>query len=364
MHQKPKIDRTLRTPEDLAAAGLLAPDAIAAAARVGARFEIAVPPALAALIDPGRADDPIARQFVPDPRELVDHPADRADPIGDQILSPVKGITHRYPDRVLLKPVLFCPVYCRFCFRREVVGRDGGMLRPDELDAAIAYIAADPGIWEVILTGGDPLVLSDRRLRDIVMRLARIDHLGAVRIHTRMPIATPERVTDGLVAALATSQAMHVVIHCNHPRELTEAAVAACRRLIDAGIPVQAQTVLLRGVNDDAATLETLFRSLVRHRIRPYYLHHADLAPGTAHFRTAIEDGRALMRALRGRLSGLALPTYMLDIPGGHGKVPIGPDHAGPPGPDGARRVADNDGDPHIYPGPADAPRLPRPPQS
>ncbi|MGE0743727.1 MAG: lysine-2,3-aminomutase-like protein [Rhodospirillales bacterium] len=348
MHEKARAARTLRTAEDLAAAGLVAPSAIAATAAVGERFEIAVPPHLAALIDPADPNDPIARQFVPDPRELDD--SGRPDPIGDAALSPLPGITHRYPDRVLLKPVLTCPVYCRFCFRREVVGRDGGVLGAAELDAAIAYIAARPAIWEVVLTGGDPLALSDRRLADIVRRLDAIAHVQAIRVHTRVPVATPARVTDALADALATEKAMHVVVHCNHPREVTPEAVAACRRFLARGIPVLAQTVLLKGVNDDAATLEALFRALVRHRIRPYYLHHADLARGTGHFRTSIAAGQALMRDLRGRLSGLCLPTYVLDVPGGHGKVPVGPGYAGEPGAGGARAVEDPDGRVHDYP--------------
>jgi lysine 2,3-aminomutase len=218
-------------------------------------------------------------------------------------------------------------VYCRFCFRREMVGPGRGGLKPAALDKALAYVENHPEIWEVILTGGDPLVLSARRLKDVVTRLAAIGHVKVIRVHTRVPVAAPERVTAALVRALRTDRATFVVLHANHPRELTAQVRAACARLIDAGIPMLSQSVLLRGVNDDAETLGALMRALVECRIKPYYLHHADLAPGTAHLRTTIAEGQALMRALHGRYSGLCQPSYVLDIPGGHGKSPIGPSY-------------------------------------
>jgi lysine 2,3-aminomutase len=241
----------------------------------------------------------------------------------------VEGIVHRYPDRVLLKPLHACAVYCRFCFRREMVGPKGlGALSPQALDAALAYIASRPEIWEVIVTGGDPLILSPRRLRDLTRRLAAIGQVKVIRFHTRVPVVDPSRVTPALVRALkAPGKAAYVAIHANHPRELTPAARAALARLADAGIPLLGQSVLLRGVNDDAQTLAALMRGFVENRIKPYYLHHGDLAPGTAHLRTTIEEGQTLMRALRGRLSGLCQPDYVLDIPGGHGKAPIGPSY-------------------------------------
>ena len=254
-------------------------------------------------------------------------PEESVDPIGDDAHSPVEGIVHRYPDRVLLKLVHVCPVYCRFCFRREMVGpgRRKSLSRA-ALDAALGYIRAHPEIWEVILTGGDPLILSPRRLRDTMRALAAIDHVKIVRVHTRVPAVAPDLVTPALVRALkASGKAAYVVLHANHPRELTARARAACARIVDAGIPMLSQSVLLRGVNDDAATLGALMRTLVECRIKPYYLHHGDLAPGTAHLRTTIAEGQALMRALHGRLSGLCQPAYVLDIPGGHGKAPVGP---------------------------------------
>jgi lysine 2,3-aminomutase len=290
----------------------------------------------------------MARQFVPDARELHMEPEESRDPIGDEAHSPVEGIVHRYPDRVLLKLVNACAVYCRFCFRREMVGPGRGGLAPAALDQALAYVGSRPEIWEVILTGGDPLVLSARRLKDVVTRLAAIAHVKVIRVHTRVPVAAPERVTAALVRALRTDKATFVVLHANHPRELTAQVRAACARLIDAGIPMLAQSVLLRGVNDDAATLSALLRALVECRIKPYYLHHADLAPGTAHLRTTIAEGQALMRALHGRTSGLCQPTYVLDIPGGHGKSPIGPSYLNGDG----STVEDFNGRRHGYPPP------------
>ena len=344
--------RTLRHPIELARAGLVPPERLPALERVAARYAVAITPALAALIDPSDPHDPIARQFVPDPAELAVAAEERADPIGDDAMSPVAGIVHRYPDRVLLKLVHVCPVYCRFCFRREMVGPRGRpALTRAELASALDYIRARPAIWEVILTGGDPLVLSARRLRDVARDLAAIAHVKIMRVHTRVPVAAPERVTRDVVRALkAAGKATYVVLHVNHPRELTAAARAACARVIDAGIPMLSQSVLLKGVNDDAATLGALMRALVESRIKPYYLHQGDLAPGTAHLRASIGDGQDLMRALRGRYSGLCQPTYVLDIPGGVGKVPIGPGYIAESEPCGALEVVDSEGRRHAYP--------------
>lgn len=335
--------RTLRTPADLAEAGIVAPERVAELAPVAARYAVAITPAMAELVP---HNDALARQFMPTTGELITTPDERADPIGDEAHSPVAGVVHRYRDRVLLKANHACAVYCRFCFRREVVGPDGERpLSPAQLDAAMAYIAADPAIWEVIVTGGDPLILSPRRLADLMRRLAAIDHVKVVRFHTRVPAVDPARITPELVAALtATDKTVWVALHANHADELTAEAAAAIGRLVDAGVPMVSQTVLLKGVNDDAATLEALMRRFVELRIKPYYLHHADLAPGTGHFRTTIADGQALMRELRGDVSGLCQPTYVLDIPGGHGKAPIGPCYAG------EDEVTDPNGAIHSYP--------------
>jgi len=208
------------------------------------------------------------------------------------------------------------------------VGTSEKPLSDEETAAAIDYVRDRPDIWEVILTGGDPFILSPRRLKDTVRALEAIDHLGVIRIHTRVPIVDPARINVALIDALQTDKAVYVVVHCNHARELSLPAVKAIRRIIDAGIPVLSQSVLLKGVNDDAPTLEALFRSLVRARVKPYYLHHPDRAPGTRHFRPSLKRGRTLVDSLRGNLSGLCQPTYVLDIPGGHGKVPVGIEHA------------------------------------
>jgi lysine 2,3-aminomutase len=305
-----------------------------------ARYAVAISPAMHALI---RApDDPIGRQFIPDAAELLTAPFEREDPIGDDALSPVKGVVHRYADRALLKPLLICPVYCRFCFRREHVGPDGGVLTEAELEAAYAWFAAHKQVSEIILTGGDPLMLSPRRLGSIVARLSAMPHVQTIRIHSRVPVADPERLTDALAAAMETDRSLWLVVHANHAREFTPAAAQALRRVRSLGIPLLGQSVLLRGVNDSAAALEALFRAMISHRIKPYYLHQLDAAPGTARFHVPIEDGQALLQALRGRVTGLAWPTYVLDIPGGHGKVPIGPGYLDEDGairdPNGLRR--------------------------
>jgi lysine 2,3-aminomutase len=341
----------LRTTGALAAAGLLDRDRLPALAEVAARYAVAITPALAGLIDPADPVDPIARQFLPSEAELIASRGEHADPIGDAAHSPVPGVVHRYPDRVLLKVTHTCAVYCRFCFRREMVGPGKAKaLTPAQLDAALDYIEAHPAIWEVILTGGDPLMLSPRRLAALMTRLSRIGHVKVVRFHTRIPVADPAMITGALVAAMKSpTQATWVALHANHPRELTAEARAACARIIDAGMPMVSQTVLLAGINDDAEVLGQLMRGFVETRIKPYYLHHGDLAPGTGHFRTSLEAGQALMRQVRGHISGLAQPTYMLDLPGGHGKVPVGPGYvAGDL--DGCVSVEDPWGEIHAYP--------------
>jgi lysine 2,3-aminomutase len=323
------LDKGLHTSADLVKAGLVEPGAREALDEVAERYAIAITPAVRALIDPTDPADPIARQYVPHPDELLTAPWERSDPTADAPHSPVKGVVHRYPDRALLKPLLACPVYCRFCFRREAVGPDGGVLTEAELDAALDWFARTPTVREAILTGGDPLMLSPRRLARIVARLSALPHIEIIRVHSRVPVADPARVTAALVEALAvTDKALFLCVHANHAREFSAGAAEALRRLSTAGIPLLGQSVLLRGVNDSAAALEDLFRAMLRHRMKPYYLHQLDRAPGTARFEVPIAEGRALLRALRGRLSGLAWPTYVLDLPGGAGKAPLGPDFA------------------------------------
>jgi lysine 2,3-aminomutase len=336
--------------EDFVTAGLAEAGRLREIRRVAEQFAVAVTEDVAGLIDPANDQDPIAAQFVPREAELASAPEELSDPIGDERWSPVPGIVHRYPDRVLLKATLLCPVYCRFCFRREVVGKKGAVLDQTSLARAYDYIRQRPQIWEVIVTGGDPFLLAPRRVADIVRILDQVPHLGVIRFHTRVPVVDPRRVHVALVEALAAEKAIYVVIHANHPRELTAQVQAAVLKLSRAGIPLLSQTVLLRGVNDDAAVLEALFRRLVAMRVKPYYLHQADLARGTAHFRTGIASGQHLVRSLRGRVSGLCQPTYVLDIPGGYGKVPIGPCAARRMGSSGDWIIEDCAGVRHSYP--------------
>ena len=359
---------SLRTPAQLRARGLIGADDLVAVERVVARFAASITEELVELVHPDDPDDPIAAQFVPHARELEVRPEELGDPIGDGVHTPVPGVVHRYPDRVLLKPLTVCPVYCRFCFRREQVGpkRDVGpdsggsvILGEAELDAALAYIREHTEIWEVILSGGDPLILAPTKLRRLLVALDAIEHVRVIRIHTRVPVVDSRRIDAALLDALDVATTVYVVLHTNHPRELTPAAARACASLVDAGIPMLAQTVLLRGVNADAEVLEGLFRRLVELRVKPYYLHHGDLAEGTAEFRTSLSEGQALVRALRGRVSGLCQPTYVLDIPGGHGKVPVGPSYLERADADpGSERwlVEDIAGQRHRYPPVSDEP--------
>lgn len=315
----------IRTALDLETSGLLGRDEVAAIERVATRYAIAITPTVRTLIE--RADDPIGLQFVPDPAELDHQPHELIDPIGDAAHSPVPGLVHRYPDRVLLKPVLVCPVYCRFCFRREHVGPGAGAMSLTEVAAAIAYIAARPAIREVILTGGDPLMMAPRRLGAMLDRLQAIPHVELLRLHSRVPVADPARITPALLTALERDTPVWLALHANHAREFSTAAATALRALHAAGVSLLGQSVLLRGVNDSSAALEDLFRAMLRSRVKPYYLHQLDPAPGTARFHVPIVEGRRLLETLRGRITGMAWPTYVLDIEGGHGKVPIGPDY-------------------------------------
>lgn len=296
-------------------------DAVAA---TSARYAFRAPASYTRLIDWSDPNDPIRNQVIPSANELHWRRDELADPIGDRAFSPVPRITHRYPDRVLLYPTYHCAVYCRHCFRKESLA-DQGFSRP-ELKQALAYIAAHPEIAEVIVTGGDPLLLPDRELAFLRNELDAVKHVRMVRFHTRIPVVLPSRITPGLVAAVKGSKTTAVVTHFNHPNEITGQSEKACARLREAGFLLLNQTVLLKGINDDATTLRRLFTELLyRLGCKPYYLHHCDLTHGLEHFRTDIEHGRRIMRELRGTISGLAMPDYILDIPGGFGKIPIGP---------------------------------------
>ncbi|MEO7208599.1 MAG: lysine-2,3-aminomutase-like protein [Steroidobacteraceae bacterium] len=340
--------KTLKAIRELKDAGFFRETELATIEEVARSFAVSISPEMLALIDIEGASGPIATQFVPSPLELLFAPEELADPIGDKAHSPVPGIVHRYPDRVLFKPANVCAVYCRFCFRRETVANSAESLDDAAIERALNYIESTPSIWEVVVSGGDPLILSARRLKVIMRCLEDIKHIGVVRFHTRIPVVRPELIDLGLIDALKIDKAVYLILHTNHVRELTEEARRACAKLINSGFPMLSQTVLLKGVNADAQTLTSLFRALVEMRIKPYYLHHGDLAKGTKHFRTSIEQGQELMRTLRGTVSGLCQPLYVLDIPGGHGKVPIGPNYLSR-SPEGSFEVCDVRGSMHTY---------------
>lgn len=286
-------------------------------------YPFRVTPAYAALIrQPG---DAVWRQCVPDPCELADD-GQLPDPLAEASLSPVPGLIHRYPDRAVLLVSNRCPVYCRFCMRKRHVGEGDAPLGRDALERVLAYIAATPAIRDVVLSGGDPLMLDDGSLLHVLTRLRAISHVAVIRIGTRIPVTLPQRVTNELCLLLKRFHPLYINTHFNHPAEITPGSAAACGLLADAGIPLGNQTVLLRGVNDDVETMHELMTGLLRLRVRPYYLHQMDLVRGTAHFRTPLSTGLEIIRALRGHVSGMAVPHFVIDLPGGRGKVPILPD--------------------------------------
>ena len=339
--------RPLTNLADLTKAGLL-PEVEQPTLRAAEEaFSIRLTPQVLSTIKAANHSDPVYAQYMPRAGEMLTADDDVADPIGDAAHEKVKGLVHRYPDRVLLKPVLTCQVYCRFCFRREKIAKEDSSLSTTQLNVAYDYIATHPEVFEVILTGGDPLVLSDRRLADILQRLSAIPHVQVLRIHSRVPVVDPARTTPALVKILRAGKPLSMVVHANHAQEIDESVAAAFARLVDGGIPLFSQSVLLKGVNNSVAALDTLFRRLVSLRVKPYYLHHPDKTAGTSHFRLSLKEGQALTAALRGKLSGLALPTYVLDIPGGYGKVPVGVQHIEEV--NGEIFIIAPDGSPHRY---------------
>lgn len=293
--------------------------------QVAKKYAVALTPHVLSTIK--NPDDAVAKQYIPQLEELITTPEEMLDPIGDTAHTPVKGIVHRYPDRVLLKLANICAVYCRYCFRREMVGPGADVLNAEEKSQAYDYIRSNKNIWEVILTGGDPLVISPRQLSEALDILCAIDHVKIIRIHTRIPAAAPTRITDELCAALRRDKAVYIAVHINHAQEITPEVERALKDLHNAGCVLLSQSVLLKGVNDNEQALEDLFRRLAELRVKPYYLHHPDLAPGTAHFRLSLKEGHAIVKKLLGKISGICRPHYMLDIPGGHGKIPVSSDY-------------------------------------
>lgn len=269
-----------------------------------------------------KANPSIQKQFIPDTKELIFLPEELSNPIGDETYSPTEGITHRYPNRVLLKPTYMCASYCRFCFRRYKVSNSDYNLSSTQYTACLDYIKAHKEVWEVILTGGDPLVLTDNYLSQIIADLSAIEHLKIIRFHSRIPSVLPQRITPKLIQILKSSgKTIWIVAHLNSADEFTAECKTALNLLIDNGIPVIMQSVLLKGINDSFEALRNLFETAVINRVRPYYLHYPDLAKGTHHFRIPLEDAQKLFGSLRGQISGLCLPTFVLDIPGGFGKI-------------------------------------------
>lgn len=318
--------RKIRDVEGLVDAGFVTQEERSALAEVSRHYDIGITDHLQEIIGTvdSPAQDPVGRQYIPSPQELKTTPDEMNDPIGDDAHSPVKGIVHRYPDRVLLKASSVCAVYCRYCFRREMIGAGAEHLSEDDLDEALSYIQSNENIWEVILTGGDPMVLSARKLGIIIDALNKIGHVQVIRIHTRVPIANPDQLNDTILSVLKSSVApIYIVMHVNHANEITEKSVQKFERLRAAGCSLLAQSVLLAGVNDDPSVLERLFKKLISLHVHPYYLHHPDRAKGTSHFRVSISRGQEIVKALRGKISGICMPTYVLDIPGGYGKISI-----------------------------------------
>lgn len=303
--------------------GLIEPEAVSVMRNVVKNY----PYQMTDTIEPLLIKEGVRKQFVPSDLELQHKTSELEDPIGDEVHTKVKGIVHRYQDRCLLLPLLMCPIYCRFCFRRESVGDSEGTLTPTELHKALDYIERQSGIWEVILSGGDPLMLKPKSLKLIFERLQAISHVQVIRIHTRVPLVSPQKISGALLEVLDIEKALFIVLHTNHADEFTPSGIAACRMLQSQGITMLSQTTFLKGVNDSIDALKNLMQTIVKHRIKPYYLHHLDRAPGTDHFRIEIEKAQELVRLLRCQASGLCQPEYMLDIPGGYGKVPIGPSY-------------------------------------
>ena len=339
--------KTIKKLSELEKCGLAKTNELPLLEKVVDQFSLAISDQMYNAIDHSNPNDPIAKQFVPSINELNVMPHEREDPIGDAAHTAVNGIIHRYPDRCLFTPVHVCPVYCRFCFRREKVSSSSASLSPSELGNAFAYIQEHTEISEVILTGGDPLILKPAVLKSLINRLKEIDHVDVIRIHTRVPVVESHRITPEMIAALKCNKAVYVVLHANHPNEFTPAASSACAMFVDAGIPMLSQSVLLKDINNTIDVLSALMKCFIKNRIKPYYLHQGDLARGTQHFRTTIKEGQELVRQLRGRFSGLCQPTYVLDIPGGYGKVPIGPQYLCEH--EKNYRVEDYQGDMHHY---------------
>lgn len=321
-----QLSHRLNSVEDFARVIRLTSDEIAGLSAPG-HFRVDVTPYFASLMDPDDPHCPIRRQIMPTAAELVPFNAEMVDSLNEEAHSPVPGLVHRYPDRVLMLVTTQCASYCRYCTRSRIVGDPSAQFSRRDFDRQIEYIAQTPQVRDVLLSGGDPLTIPQRVLEDLLRRLRAIPHVEIVRIGTRVPVFLPQRITLDLVEMLRRFHPLWMNIHFNHPREITPEVATALARLADAGIPLGSQTVLLAGVNDCPNVQKELYQRLVRHRVRPYYLYQCDLVHGAGHFRTPVAVGLEILEALRGHTSGYAVPTYVIDAPGGGGKVPIMPNY-------------------------------------
>lgn len=303
----------------------LTPDEEAGIALASQRFRLEITPYFATLMDPDDPACPIRRQVIPTIAELRTTPSESEDPLDEARYTPAPGLIHRYPDRVLLFPTLHCASYCRFCTRSRIVGHIEDTVHFNELQPAFDYLRCHPEIRDVLVSGGDPLTIGDRKLEQLITQLRSIPHIEIVRFNTRVPVFLPQRITESLTVMLKQFHPIYIGVHVNHPKEITLEMAAACAKLADAGIPLGGQTVLLRGINDNPQTMKKLMHELLRVRVRPYYLNQGDLVAGTSHLRATIATGISIIEQLRGHTTGYAVPTYVVDTPRGGGKIPLGP---------------------------------------
>ena len=305
----------------------LTPEEIEGIQRSKGRLALAVTPYFVSLMDPVNSNCPIRRQAIPRIEEFHIAKSDMVDPCGEDKDSPVPGLIHRYPDRVLLLVTDQCAAYCRYCTRRRLVGAHEQSITQGNFEEALKYLRSHRKVRDVLLSGGDPLLLENERLEEILSRLRAIPHLELLRIGTRAPVTLPQRITPGLVRMLKKYHPLMMSIHFTHPKEITDAVKRACNELADAGIPLGSQTVLLKGINDKPYVMKKLVQELLKIRVRPYYIYQCDLAVGTEHFRTSVATGIQIIEKLRGHTTGYGVPTYVIDAPGGGGKIPLEPDY-------------------------------------
>ena len=322
-----QVKNRIETLEDLKKYVSLTPEEEEGVKKTLQTLRMAITPYYISLIDPNNPDCPVRKQAVPTGKETYQSPADLLDPLHEDEDSPVPGLTHRYPDRVLLLITDMCSMYCRHCTRRRFAGQKDGESAIERIDRAIDYIARTPQVRDVLLSGGDALMVSDERLEYIISKLRQIPHVEIVRIGSRTPVVCPQRITDNLVNMLKKYHPVWLNTHFNHPQEVTKEAAEACARLANAGVPLGNQTVLLRGVNDCVNTMKKLMHELVKMRVRPYYIYQCDLSMGIEHFRTPVSKGIEIIEGLRGHTSGYAVPTFVVDAPGGGGKTPVMPQY-------------------------------------